>query len=74
MAAAQEATSDLLEPDSDDESDTSSSRRPPAPFRVSEEQLRPIVSAAKRARTAGSTMPKVNQESANQRTNGMEYD
>lgn len=66
MADAQEATSDLLEPDSDDESESSSSsagrRRPAAPFRVSDEELRPIASAAKRARVAGSTASKVMNE------------
>ena len=59
MSDAEEATSDLLEPDSDDESESSGRRRTAAPFRVTEEQLRPIASAAKRARVAGSTTPKV---------------
>ena len=59
MADAEEATSDLLEPDSDDESESRGRRRTAAPFRVTEEQLRPIVSAAKRARAAGSTTSKV---------------
>lgn len=66
MASAKEATSGMLEPDSDDEdsSDSGSSRRPSmmgAPAAVSEEDLAPLVAAAKKARVAGSTAPQVTQ-------------
>eukprot|EP00752_Nemacystus_decipiens_P009380 g8383.t1 len=63
MASAREATSGMLEPDSDDE-DSDSSRRPSmmgAPAAVSEEDLAPLVAAAKKARVAGSTAPQVQQ-------------
>lgn len=61
MASAREATSGMLEPDSDDE-DSDSSRRSSmmgAPAAVAEEDLAPLVAAAKRARVAGSTAPQV---------------
>eukprot|EP00903_Cladosiphon_okamuranus_P011080 g10459.t1 len=63
MASAREATSGMLEPDSDDE-DSDSSRRPSmmgAPAGVTEEDLAPLVAAAKKARVAGSTAPQVQQ-------------
>lgn len=63
MASAKEATSGMLEPDSDDEdSSDSSSRRPSmmgTPAAVTEEDLAPLVAAAKKARAAGSTAPNV---------------
>ena len=64
MASAKEATAGMLEPDSDDEdsSGSDSSRRPSmmgAPAAVSEEDLVPLVAAAKKARVAGSTAPQV---------------
>lgn len=64
MASARDATSGMLEADSDDEdaSVSGSSRRPSmmgAPAVVSEEDLAPLVAAAKKARVAGSTAPQV---------------
>ncbi len=73
MASAKEATSGMLEPDSDDEEDSSglSTRRPSmmgAPAAVTEEDLAPLVAAAKKARAAGSTAPQVTE------WNGMGWD
>lgn len=60
MTDAKAATSAVLEPDSDDESDVSSRRQMSAPApAVSEEELYPLVSAAKKARVAGGTAKQV---------------
>ncbi|CAB1114761.1 unnamed protein product [Ectocarpus sp. CCAP 1310/34] len=62
MAEARAATRGMLEPDSDDEDGPNVSRRPSmirAPAAVSEEDLAPLVLAAKKARAAGSTAPQV---------------
>ncbi|CAM9886122.1 unnamed protein product, partial [Ectocarpus sp. 12 AP-2014] len=64
MAEARAATSGMLEPDSDDEDGPDVSRRSSmirAPAAVSEEDLAPLVLAAKKARAAGSTAPQVQQ-------------
>lgn len=60
MSDAEQATSGVLEPDSDDDSE-SSRRSRLAPSGVSEDDLYPIVSAAKKARAAGSTGRQVNE-------------
>lgn len=62
MAEARAATSGMLEPDSDDEDGPDTSRRSSmigAPAAVSEQDLAPLVLAAKKARAAGSTAPQV---------------
>ncbi|CAM9301743.1 unnamed protein product, partial [Scytosiphon promiscuus] len=66
MADAKNATSGMLEPDSDDEdamSSMSGSRRSSmgTPDAVTEQDLAPLVAAAKKARAAGSTVPQVQQ-------------
>lgn len=62
MGDARSATAGMLEPDSDDEDGFGSSRRSSivgAPPAVSEQDLAPLVSVAKKARVAGSTAPQV---------------
>lgn len=64
MGDAKSATSGMLESESDDEdggSSVSGSRRSSmgSPEAMSEEDLAPLVAAAKKARAAGSTAPQV---------------
>lgn len=62
MGDAKTATSGMLEPDSDDEDSVSSSRRSSmivSPATVTDQDLAPLVSAAKKARVAGGTTPQV---------------
>lgn len=56
---AEKATSSVLESDSDNESGSPTRARITFPAGVSEEELEPIVKAAKKARVAGSTAPQV---------------
>lgn len=59
MGEAEDTSSKVLEPDSDSDSEGSAGRHlKPSPA-VSEHDLYPLVSAAKKARAAGSTAAKV---------------